>query len=253
MTHREAFFSSLFLGLCAAGLASLFSSFSFIIAFNFFSTIGGYLFLRKQEFPLSRFYSRLFEWTSVVSIVGSILCLFEIDEGLWWIFLVNSMFTLLYFQPQRISLRASTWLKPISIATAWTLNVCVLAHYQGVRFEPNDYSVFITILGFWALTFFLSLYYDLKDAATERDINSLAVKWGLRKTTRLGISSILIICVMQYFIQLDISKEITALLGAAIYMLFIDYCIQKNKANTYIVDGAYVVYFLIFTTKLFLR
>lgn len=246
MTHREAFFSSLFLGLCAAGLASLFTSVTFIIAFNFFSTTGGYLFLRKQEIPLSRFYARLFEWTSVISIVGSIMCLFEIDEGLWWIFLVNSMFTLLYFQPQRLSLRASTWLKPISIATAWTLNVCVLAHYQGVRFTPNEYSVFITILGFWTLTFFLSLYYDLKDAAAESDIKSLAAKWGLRKTTRLGISSILIICVIQYFIQLAISKEIAALLGAAIYMLFIDYFIQKNRANTYIVDGAYVVYFIFF-------
>lgn len=246
MTHREAFFSSVFLGLCAAGLSSLFSSSLVIIAFNFFSTTGGYLFLRKQEIPLSGFYARIFELTSVLSVVGSILCLLEMDETLWWIFLVNSVFTLLYYYPRKTALRSSRWLKPISIATAWTLNVAVLSHYQGQPFLPNEYSVFLTFISFWALTFFLSLYYDLKDAEHQDDIVTLASQWGLQKITRLGLIVLSILSGIQLILDQTITNEIAALWGAAIYLLYIDYTVRMKKADTYVVDATYLVYIVVF-------
>lgn len=246
MTHREALFSSLFLGLCAAGLASLFTSLLFIVGFNFFSTTGGYLFLRKQEIPLTGFYARLFEITSVVSVIGSIFCLLEIDETLWWIFLTNSVFTLLYYYPKKNSLRKSLWLKPISIATAWTLNVCVLSHYQGIAYVPNDYSVFMTFVSFWFLTFSLSLYYDLKDAEQQDDFATLASQWGLQKITRISLIVLGLLSFIQLLWNQRITNEIAALWGAAIYLLYVDYRLRLGKANTYVVDATYLVYIILF-------
>jgi positive regulator of sigma E activity len=236
MTKQEAYSSSLFLGVCAALLSALFTDQNHIIGFSLLSTFGGYLFLRKQSvksyLPAMAGAAALLLWKfSMIHIllVG-----------------ISSLLCVMYQLPYGVSLRNNGILKPISIAFAWTLNTVLLASANQFEFIPNDHSVVFSSVSIFVLTFFLALYYDLKDAHEDEHKNSIAVKLGPNKTFKYAIISMLVLLLVGIVYFKGITKETVALSGATAYILFIHSKVIKGKGSTYIIDSCYILYALIF-------
>ena len=236
MTKQEAYFSSLFLGVCAALLSALFTNQNHIIGFSLLSTFGGYLFLRKQSvksyLPALAGAAALLIWKfSMIQIllVG-----------------ISALLSVMYQMPYGVSLRNNSLLKPISISTAWVLNTVLLASADQFEFIPNDHSVVFSTASIFVITFILSLYYDLKDAAEEEHKDSLAVRLGLDTTFKIAISILvlLVIAGMAYF--KGITKETVALSGATVYIIFIHSQLKQNRGSTYVIDACFIVYAALF-------
>lgn len=236
MTKQEVYFSSLFLGVCAAFLCALFTNQNHIIGFSLLSTFGGYLFLRKQSvksyLPAMAGAAALLIWKfSMIHIllVG-----------------ISSLLCVMYQLPYGVSLRNNGILKPISISFAWTLNTVLLSSADQFEFIPNDHSVIFSTLSVFTLTFILALYYDLKDSAEEEHKNSFAVKIGINYTFRVAQISMVTLILFGIFYFGGTTKETAALSGATVYLIFIHSKVSKGKGSTYIIDTCFIVYALIF-------
>ena len=238
MTKQEAYFSSLFLGVCAALLTALYTTQNHIIGFSLLSTFGGYLFLRKQSIksylPAMAGAAALLIWK--FSMIHIILV------GM------SSLLCFMYQLPYGVSLRNNGILKPISIAFAWILNTILLASSDQFEFIPNDHSVIYSTISIFALTFILALFYDLKDSAVEEHKDSFAVKIGIRYALRVAIISMVTLILFGIFYFDGITKETVALSGATVYIFFIHSKILNGKGSTYIIDSCFIVYALIFLT-----
>jgi hypothetical protein len=238
MTKQEAYFSSLFLGVCAALLTALYTTQNHIIGFSLLSTFGGYLFLRKQSIksylPAMAGAAALLIWK--FSMIHIILV------GM------SSLLCFMYQLPYGVSLRNNGILKPISIAFAWILNTILLASSDQFEFIPNDHSVIYSTISIFALTFILALFYDLKDSAVEEHKDSFAVKIGIRYALRVAIISMVTLILFGIFYFDGITKETVALSGATVYIFFIHSKILNGKGSTYIIDSCFIVYALILLT-----
>jgi hypothetical protein len=238
MTKQEAYFSSLFLGVCAALLTALYTTQNHIIGFSLLSTFGGYLFLRKQSIksylPAMAGAAALLIWK--FSMIHIILV------GM------SSLLCFMYQLPYGVSLRNNGILKPISIAFAWILNTILLASSDQFEFIPNDHSVIYSTISIFALTFILALFYDLKDSAVEEHKDSFAVKIGMKNTLKISIVVMIGLILFGIIYLGGITKETAALSGATVYILFIHSKILNGKGSTYIIDSCFIVYALIFLT-----
>ncbi len=236
MTKQEAYFSSLFLGGCAALLSLLFTNQNHIIGFSLLSTFGGYLFLRKQSaksyLPAMAGAAALLIWK--FSIIHILLV------G------ISSLLCIMYQLPYGVSLRNNGILKPISIAFAWALNTVLLASADQFEFIPNDHSVIYSTISIFLMTFILALFYDLKDSADEEHNYSFAVKIGIQNTLKIAIISLVTLILTSIVYFSGITKETAALSGATVYILFIHSKIQKGKGSTYIIDSCFIAYALTF-------
>lgn len=236
MTKQEAYFSSLFLGVCAAFLSALFTNQNHIIGFSFLSTFGGYLFLRKQSIK------------SYLPAFAGAVALLIWKFSMMHILLVgiSALLSIMYQMPYGVSLRNRSLLKPISISTAWVLNTVLLGSADQFEFLPNDHSVLFSTASIFIITFILSLYYDLKDAEEEEHKDSLAARLGLHTVFKIAISTLVLLAIAGIAYFKGISKETVALSGATVYIVFIHSQLKQNRGSTYVIDACFIVYAVLF-------
>lgn len=235
MTPKEAYQSSLFLGVCAALLCIPFTTENPVIGYSFLSTFGAYLFLRKQSV---RAYAPAF--------IGAISLLIWHHSPIHIVFAcISALIAVLYQLPYGFSLRNHSVLKPLSISFAWTLNTVLISSSNQFEFIPNDRSVVLSCTSIFVITFILALYYDLIERDKEEHKSALAVQLGLEKTNILSIALFIVLIILHISVFGHTTKETVALAGATVYIIFIQSKFRAKKATTYIIDACFVVYALL--------
>lgn len=160
MTFKQLISHSIFLGICAAFLSTVYRPTN-APAFVFFTTAAAYIFLRlslissRQKLPAIAISTML-----MACGIGAGFTL-SIDQKTTAAF--AAVMLSLYIVPGRFSLRNKSYLKPITIGLCWSLMTVGLAFDNNLFFLPNDHSAFEIFLQIFFLTFFLSLLYDYRD------------------------------------------------------------------------------------------
>lgn len=251
MTFKQLISHSIFLGICAAFLSTVYRPTN-APAFAFFTTAAAYIFLRlslissRQKLPAIAISTML-----MACGIGAGFTL-SIDQKTTAAF--AAVMLSLYIVPGRFSLRNKAYLKPITIGLCWSLMTVGLAFDNNLFFLPNDHSAFEMFLQIFFLTFFLSLLYDYRDVIFLKSQEKTLPKILSEKKFYLLLWIALVATFVGFILVAKNTHASVAYFIGCIYILFLFKKIKtlSYARATWLADVGFVVYGLAYIALTYL-